>query len=231
MYIKREDCSLYYEVHGQGYPLLLLHGNGEDHTYFKHQIQQLSDTYQVIIMDMRGHGYSDHGTQPLDFKLFAQDVIALLNHLKIVTCHLFGFSDGGNTAITLAMMAPWRCCKIILNGANLNFSGMKVMVQTQVLLDYAARRCAAWISRKQKQQLQIVDLMVHHPHIKEKELYGIAHEVLVLCGSNDMIKTKHSMQIAACLPYGRLQILPGDHFIACKEYEAVNIEVRKFLEN
>lgn len=231
MYIKREGCSLYYEVHGQGYPILFLHGNGEDHTYFKHQIQQFSDTYQVIVMDMRGHGCSDHGTQPLDFKLFAQDVIALLNHLKITACHLFGFSDGGNTAITLALLAPNRCSKIILNGANLNFSGMKAMVQAQVLLAYTASRFTAWVSRKQKQKSQILDLMVHHPQIRKEELYGISHEVLVLCGSNDMIKTKHSMQIAVCLPNGRLQILPGDHFIAFKEYEAVNIEVRKFLEN
>lgn len=231
MYLKQKDCILYYELHGKGYPILFLHGNGEDHTYFRHQIDAFSDIYQVIVMDMRGHGNSTFDSQPLNFTLFAHDVLSLLNHENIQTCHLYGFSDGGNTAIALAMLEPKRFSKIILNGANLNFFGMKPLIQLETAMAYMISRCAACCFKKYARHSMILDLMVHHPSFRKEDLHCIPHDVLVLCGSNDMIKTKHSMLIASHLPKGRLLILPGDHFIAWKEYQAVNLQVKKFLEN
>lgn len=231
MYLKQEDCSLYYEIHGQGYPILFLHGNGEDHTYFQHQIDAFSGTYQIIVMDMRGHGKSTFGSQPLNFTLFAHDVLALLDQEQIQTCHLYGFSDGGNTALTLALLAPTRFSKIVLNGANLNFFGMKPLIQLDTAIAYAMSRCAAFISKKEAQQSMILDLMVHHPRFTIEDLHKIPHQVLVLCGSHDMIQTKHSMLIASHLDKGKFLILPGDHFIARKEYHVVNFYVKKFLED
>ena len=64
-------ATLYYEVTGQGHPLVLLHGNGEDSTYFEHQVPVFSQLYQVIAIDTRAHGRSTRGNAPLDFYLFA----------------------------------------------------------------------------------------------------------------------------------------------------------------
>lgn len=230
MFLKRQDCHIYYEIYGSGEPILFLHGNGEDHTYFQHQIEAFSNDYQVIVMDMRGHGISDFGERPLNFALFAEDVIALWNEQHIERCHVFGFSDGGNTALTLGIHYPTRCNKIIANGANLNTMGMKQWVQLTLLAQYEMTKILSFIDKEANKQLQILDLMMHQPKISIKQLQAIKSPVLVLCGSNDMIKTEHSMNIARAIPNAMLDIIPGDHFIANKQYEVVNQHVKNFLK-
>lgn len=90
-------ATLYYEVTGQGHPLVLLHGNGEDSTYFEHQVPVFSQLYQVIAIDTRAHGRSTHGNAPLDFYLFADDVIAVLDDLASKSA----YSGLFRTAVTL----------------------------------------------------------------------------------------------------------------------------------
>ena len=68
------NIQLHYIEHGIGFPLLLLHGNGEDHTYFIHQIEYFSQFYRVIAIDTRGHGQSPRGTAPFTISQFADDL-------------------------------------------------------------------------------------------------------------------------------------------------------------
>ena len=102
-------ATLYYEVTGQGHPLVLLHGNGEDSTYFEHQVPVFSQLYQVIAIDTRAHGRSTRGNAPLDFYLFADDVIAVLDDLGLQKAHILGFSDGGNIALHTVLKYPAQC--------------------------------------------------------------------------------------------------------------------------
>ena len=76
----------------------------------------------------------------------------------------------------------------------------------------------------------ILDLMVHHPHISDAQLQMISCPVLVLCGSEDMIKVEHSMHIAKKIPHAILDIVPGDHFLAKKNNQIVNQHVQSFLQ-
>ena len=73
------DISLYYIEEGQGKPLILLHGNGEDHTYFVHQIRYFSRMYRVIAIDTRGHGASPRGTAPFSIRQFAEDLLSFMD--------------------------------------------------------------------------------------------------------------------------------------------------------
>ena len=68
------DIQLHYTIAGQGFPLVMLHGNGEDHTYFKHQMAPFSERYQVIALETRGHGQSPRGTAPFTLEQFAEDL-------------------------------------------------------------------------------------------------------------------------------------------------------------
>ena len=91
------DISLYYQEQGEGEPLLLLHGNGEDGTYFTNQFSFFSDKYRVIAVDTRGHGKSPRGTAPFTMAQFALDLKELMDKLQIQKAILLGFSDGANS--------------------------------------------------------------------------------------------------------------------------------------
>ena len=67
------DITLNYVETGEGFPLVLLHGNGEDHTYFKRQMEPFSQRYRVIALDTRGHGGSPRGSAPFTLDQFAED--------------------------------------------------------------------------------------------------------------------------------------------------------------
>ena len=91
---------------GEGFPLVLLHGNGEDHTYFKRQMGPFSQHFRVIAVDTRGHGESPRGTAPFTLEQFAEDLKEFLDGRSITRCHLLGFSDGGNIALLFALKYP-----------------------------------------------------------------------------------------------------------------------------
>lgn len=92
--------KLYYRECGKGQPMILLHGNGEDSTYFENQIRFFSKKYRVIAIDTRGHGKSPRGTRPFTVEQFAKDLKGFLDEKRLRHIILLGFSDGGNVAIT-----------------------------------------------------------------------------------------------------------------------------------
>lgn len=103
-YIEREGARLYFEVTGNqaGFPLLLLHGGLGNLTDFNSILTPLTDDFQLIAMDFRGHGRSSLGDKPLTYQTYQHDVEALLEHLNIKQFALMGFSDGGITGYRLA---------------------------------------------------------------------------------------------------------------------------------
>ncbi|MFR8234729.1 MAG: alpha/beta fold hydrolase [Anaerovoracaceae bacterium] len=130
------NIKLNYEERGQGFPLILLHGNGENLTYFKDQIAFFSDEYRVIAVDTRGHGRSPRGIAPFTIRQFADDLREFMEELGIDRAHILGFSDGGNIAAVFAMKYPEKVEKLILNGANLDPSGVKGYFQIPITLAY-----------------------------------------------------------------------------------------------
>ena len=100
------DISLHYLEKGRGTPLLLLHGNGEDLSYFEHQIDHFSTSYKVIAIDTRGHGLSPRGERPFTIRQFAEDLLGFMDQHGIAKAHILGFSDGGNIALIFASHHP-----------------------------------------------------------------------------------------------------------------------------
>lgn len=226
-----DNCKLYYETFGnqKAMPLLFLHGNGEDSSYFEYQIPVFAKTYYVIVMDMRGHGQSQFGNRGLDFTVFAKDVLALLDKLHIPKTLMLGFSDGGNTALTFALRYPNRISALMLNGANLNRKGMYKKVQGIVALEYYGYACLALFSKKYKRRKMIVNLMMEHPNITPIQLSTIQKPTLIIVGTNDMIADAHSELIAKSIKHAKLVRISGSHFIAHEEGALFNREVALFL--
>ena len=223
------DIALHVREAGHGAPLVLLHGNGESSDYFVHQIDYFSKSRRVLAVDTRGHGRSPRGTAPFTLEQFARDLKALLDERGIDRADLLGFSDGGNVALLFALKYPGRVNRLILNGANLSPSGVKLRVQLPICLGYGLASLIALFDPKAAAKKELLGLMVTQPHIAPQSLQAVAAPVLVIVGDRDMIRGSHSHLIAASLPNGRLRVLRGSHFVAHENIAAFNRAVEAFL--
>lgn len=224
------DIILHYIEKGMGEPLILLHGNGEDGSYFTHQIIEFSKAYRVIAIDTRGHGKSPRGQAPFTIRQFAADLYAFMEQKQIHRAHLLGFSDGGNVAMIFAMNHPERVKSLIVNGANLNASGVKRSVQLPITIGYYMAKLLRQVNKRAKQNYELLGLMVNDPNILPQELQKISVNTLVIAGNKDMILQKHTELIYQRLPNAQLAILEGDHFVARKNPVAFNERVAAFLK-
>lgn len=225
------DIALYYQEKGKKEPFILLHGNGEDGSYFKHQTDFFYDRYKVIALDTRGHGKSPRGTKPFTIEQFACDLYDFMTGLGITNAVILGFSDGANIAMKFAINHPDMVKALILNGGNLNPKGVKRTTQFPIEIGYKIAERFASKSPDAKRNAEMLGLMVHEPNIERSELSKITAPALVICGSNDIIKESHTKEIAESIPNARLSIIKGSHFIANKRPSAFNKEVEDFLQN
>lgn len=223
------DINHFYIEQGTGFPLILLHGNGEDCAYFTRQIDSFSENFHVIALDTRGHGQTPRGEAPFTIRQFAEDLLAFMDQHNIEKAHLLGFSDGGNIAMVFALAHPERVDKLILNGANLDASGVKRKIQIPIEIGYRIAKFFARKSPKAKKNAEMLGLMVNDPNVKVEELSRIQNKTLVIAGDNDMIKDQHTRLIAQSIPGAELCILQGNHFIANKNPQSFNEAVLRFL--
>lgn len=223
------DIQLHYIEQGSSQPMILLHGNGESCDYFEHQIPCFSVDYRVIAIDTRGHGQSPRGEKPFTIVQFAEDLHDFMDEKDIDKAILLGFSDGGNIAMEFALRHPERVEKLVLNGANLFPSGVKPLYQWPIEIGYRIAKLFAKKSEKAKQNTDLLGLMVNEPHIEPSELAALTMPVLVVAGTKDMIKDKHTRLIYKSLPNAQLAILEGNHFVANKNADAFNKTVAEFL--
>lgn len=224
------DISLYYREKGNKEPFILLHGNGEDGSYFENQIDYFSDKYRVIALDTRGHGKSPRGNAPFTIEQFSRDLYDFMTGLEISNAIILGFSDGANIAMKFAIKHPNMVKALILNGGNLNSKGVKRTTQIPIEMGYRIASRFASKSPDAKRNAEMLGLMVNEPNISPVELSKITAPTLVICGKRDMIKESHTKEIAVNIPSAKLSIIKGNHFIANKRAAAFNKEVDAFLK-
>ena len=218
------DIQLHYTEHGSGEPLILLHGNGEDSSYFEHQIAFFQDRYRVIAVDTRGHGKSPRGTAPLTLNQFADDLSAFMDELDIASAHILGFSDGANVAMLFALAHPTRVKSLVLNGGNLFPEGLTEQTRREIDEEYEQA-----VATNDEDQLELLRLMIDEPHIDPVQLSGLNMPTLVVAGTDDMIEEAHTRLIAESIPNAQLTLIEGTHFIAFENPDAFNRVVSEFL--
>ena len=225
------DIKHYFIEKGQGEPLILLHGNGENCGYFVGQIEVFAQYYHVFALDTRGHGKTPRGDASFTIRQFADDLRDFMDEHGIGKAHILGFSDGGNIAMIFAMKYPERVNRLILNGANLDAKGIKRSVQIPIEIGYWFAKLFANKSPEAKLHAETLGLMVNDPDVKPMELSKIQAKTLVIAGTRDMVKEDHTRLLASCIPDVQLVILDGNHFIANKCPEAFNRAVLAFLRD
>ena len=225
------DIEHYYIEKGQGEPLILLHGNGENCDYFAGQIDEFAQYYHVYALDTRGHGKTPRGDTPFTIRQFADDLLAFMDAHDIDKAHVLGFSDGGNIAMIFAMKYPERVLRLILDGANLDAKGVKPSIQIPIEIGYRFAKMFAKKSAEARKHAELLGLMVNDPNVRPEELSAITAKTLVIAGNKDMIKESQTRLIASNIRDSQLVILKGDHFIANKCPEAFNRAVLAFLRD
>lgn len=225
------DISLNYYETGWGEPLILLHGNGEDMTYFRNQVDCFAEHFRVIAIDSRGHGRTPRGEAPFTIRQFAEDLHDFMNAHKIESAHILGFSDGGNVAMCFALKYPERVKKLILNGANLYPAGVKAAFQIPTTLEYYYLKLFGNKSPELQYKTELLRLMVRDPYISPLKLKRLLMPTLVIAGERDLIRESHTKLIHRMIPNSKLAIIPGDHGVATLNPKAFNSEVLDFLLN
>ncbi|RVW10013.1 alpha/beta fold hydrolase [Prescottella agglutinans] len=229
-FVETGGASLHYEVSGEGEPLVLLHGNSENLGYFAAQAPGFAQRYRVIALDTRAHGESTRGDGPLDFDRFADDVCVVLDALGVGSAHVLGYSDGGNTALTLALRRPDRVRSLIVNGANLDPHGLGWKFRVPATLAWLVAGPVAWLSPTLARKRELLGLMVLHPHIPADGLAAITVPTLVVVGERDPIPRRHTELIAHSIPGAELAIVPdAGHACAEERPAAFNAVVLDFL--
>ena len=224
------DIEHFYVEKGCGEPLILLHGNGENCDYFRHQIDVFAEWYHVYALDTRGHGKTPRGDRPFTIRQFARDLLCFMDDHQIERAHLLGFSDGGNIAMIFAIRYPDRVGRLILNGANLTADGVKRSTQLPIEIGYRIAGRFSGKSASARRNAEMLGLMVNDPNVTPEELKMIQARTLVIAGTKDMIRESHTRLIAECIPDSRLVFINGSHFIANKRPEEFNRAVLDFLK-
>ena len=225
------DIRHHYIEKGQGEALVLLHGNGEDSEFFSSQIEAFSKDYHVYAVDTRGHGGTPRGNAPFTIRQFAEDLSGFFDEHGIDRAHILGFSDGANIAMCFALAYPDRVASLILNGGNLDPSGVKRLYQLPIEIGFKIASRAAEKDEKARKNAELLGLMVNDPNIAPSSLAAVHVPTLVIAGTRDMIKEKHTRLIAESIHGARLSILSGNHFLAEKHPDAFNQTVLDFLKS
>lgn len=192
-----QNGALYYDECGTGQPLILLHGNGEDHHIFDAAIPLLESRFRVIAVDSRGHGQS-FPVSEYHYRDMAEDIRFLMDALELEKPLICGFSDGGILGLLLAYQNPDLLGGIVACGVNTKPQGIKGFWLSVFRVVYFFNRSP------------LFRLMLTEPDITAAQLMQIRCPVLITGGSRDMIRRKHLEWIASQIPGAQLQILPGE---------------------
>ncbi|MDR2142304.1 MAG: alpha/beta hydrolase [Deltaproteobacteria bacterium] len=199
MRVKVNGVELFYEKTGSGPPLLLLHGNSEDHHIFDKIAEKLAPTYTLYALDSREHGESEK-SGVFSYDVMAEDVYGFITALGLGKVNLVGFSDGAILGLLLGLRRPGVLRKMALLGPNLSPE------------DLTEEAVAFVKSLAAESENPLLELIFREPHIELKSLGAITIPCLVVAGENDLFKPEVMPGIAQALPKAELKILAGhDH--------------------
>jgi pimeloyl-ACP methyl ester carboxylesterase len=209
-YADIRGIKMYYEIYGTGEPLLFIHPNGGSIRSFIYQAPFFEKKFKVILVDSRSQGKTIDIKDSLTYEMMADDFNDLLDYLKIDSCNVIGWSDGGINGLLLAMRHPKKVKKLAATGANLwpdttaldawafdSFTKMRDKLAKLKLTD------------KGKNRKKLLNLLITEPHLKLDDLKKVKCPTLVMGGDHDVIPPMHTLQIAMAIPKSYLWILPN----------------------
>lgn len=221
-YASVNGLKMYYEIHGTGSPLVLIHGGGSTlYTTFGKILPLLAKTHKVIGVELQAHGHTADRNSPSSFEQDADDVAELLKQLNLGAADIFGFSNGGNTAMQLAIRHPGQVRKLIIASSFYKRSGMvdgfwdfmkkgkfedmpQVYKDEYLKINPSQDGLMAMYNRDAARMLAFSDW-------KDEDLKSIKAPSFIVIGDQDVVKPEHAVEMSHQIPAARLAILPGGH--------------------
>ena len=221
-YAPVNGIKMYYEIHGTGAPLVLLHGGGSTiGSTFSKVLPMRAKDFMVIAVELQAHGRTNDRNSPESFEQDADDVAALLHHLNISKASFFGFSNGGNAVIQIAIRHSEIVNKLILASTFYKreglppgfFDGMK----QATIKDMPQSLKTAFLQvNPDSNQLQTMfekdkERMLQFKDWKDEDISSIKAPALIINGDHDVILTDHAVAMSKLIANSSLMILPAIH--------------------
>jgi pimeloyl-ACP methyl ester carboxylesterase len=232
-HIRVEDVSIYCETFGSGPPVLVLHGGLGSLEDMSSQIRALAGSHFVIAVDSHGHGRSTDANAPLSYSRMSDDMVAVLDQLKVDRADVVGWSDGGIIGLDLAMRHPNRVRRLVAISANYNPGGLGAVVtvgevpRTSVRYWLLSPNPAQWPVLYRK----VLTMWATQPQYTLNDLGHIKAPTLIMAGEYDLIKREHTDQLAKAIPGSHESVIAGaGHGVPTEKPEVVDSEILKFLD-
>jgi pimeloyl-ACP methyl ester carboxylesterase len=221
-YADVNGLKMYYEIYGQGQPLVLIHGGGSTiQTNFEKVIPWFARTRKVIAVELQAHGRTSDRNTDLTFEQDADDVVALLEKLHTGKADFLGFSNGGTTTLQIAIRHPEVVRKMILASALAKRSGVPEwfwgFMQHASLenmpeqLKTGYRKVAADPNGLQTMHDKDAKRMVNFKNIPDEQIKSIQVPTLIIIGDKDVITPEHALELHKLIANSELAIIPGGH--------------------
>jgi pimeloyl-ACP methyl ester carboxylesterase len=222
-YANVNGLRMYYELHGtSGIPLVLVHGGGSTiTTSFGRVLPLLARTHRVIAVEVQAHGHTKDIDRPFTFTQDADDIAALLDSLHVEKADVLGFSNGGTTALQVAIRHPGKVRRLVIASSNYKRDGMAAgfwdAMQKGTFADMPQ------VYKDEFRKIDPSDAAVHAMHdrdlkrmlafadIPDQEIKSIQAPTLVFDGDRDVVRVEHALELSRLLPHARLCVLPGAH--------------------
>lgn len=238
-YVDANGVHTYYDEHGSGEPLLLLHGGLVDGDSFAQQTPAFAERFRVIVPDRRGHGRTADVDGPISYDVMADDTIAFIEALGIGPAHLVGWSDGGDVGLLVAIKRPNLVRRLVTIGSNFSADGLTreaaeafkpdtptsavpIMHETWKVNAVEPDRFDAVLEKMQQCWFDYA--------IPTADLARITAPTLVMVGDDDITRFEHTIELYDTIPDAQLAVIPGtSHLVPLEKPDLVNQLVLDFL--
>jgi len=233
--------KMYFEIHGEGEPLLLIHGGTGFIESFAPQLIALSQHFKVIAPDSRAHGRTTDSEQPLGYALMANDKVALLNYLNIEQSDIVGWSDGGIIGLEMAINHTGYTNRVVTIGTNYHTDGLFPEIM-EAIRSLTADQWPAETREFYKANApdpdrwpvfldKVRDMWFTQPNYSDNDLKNIQTPFLIIAGEEEeFIPESHTRKMAELMPNSKLSLIPeGTHNVPLEKPDEINGAILNFL--
>ncbi|NSW52600.1 MAG: alpha/beta hydrolase [Anaerolineae bacterium] len=252
-FIEANGLHIYYEEHGAGDPLIMLHGGLETSQMWTSMLPDFATQFRVIIPDSRGHGRTDNPAGVFSYPMMGADIAAFIKALGLSKPFIIGYSDGGQTALEMAMTYPGLVRGYMIGGIYHSITkawqqflafelGMKEpgVIDTEWLLSAKPESVAYWQTLHDSfhepgywQQLlrQISHMWLATLHYSQDDLAKIKDPILFFCGDrDDFCPPIQNLEMYQMINHAELAVIPNaDHFSIAQEWNIVQTVLNRFM--
>ena len=235
--IQLGDVATWYDVHGDGEPLLLLHSGFVDSRMFAPAMPFFVDHFRFYTVDRRGHGHTPDVEGPLTYEAMADDTIAFLEKVVREPAHLVGHSDGATVALLVALKRPDLVRKLVLVSGTFHYDG-NVPGTLSEFDDQTLQRMSTrhgQVSPDGEEHFPVIarkvlDMAATQPTLAAEDLRAVAARTLVMSGDDDTAALEHIIALYRAIPDSELAIVPGtSHLLVIEKPNAVYSLIAEFL--